>query len=115
MSLTLYNSDVEMLKEIETDVQMVRDMAHDLNELLYKQKDNINYLETSIINTKNNIINSTNNINDATDDNNNYNKKILVGLTTSSILLTGLLMGSYVSIPIGLISIGGYLVYSRFK
>ena len=114
MSLTLINKDEELLKEIERDVQYIRDIAYELNELVNKQNEPLNNLENSIMNIDKNIIMSENCLKSADDDNNNYNKKkLLVGLT-SSVLLTSLLVSPYISIPFGLISIGGYMVASKF-
>jgi DnaJ-domain-containing protein 1 len=55
MSLTLINNDDELLKDIERDVQYIRDMAYELDELVNKQREPLNNLETSIMNTTTNI------------------------------------------------------------
>jgi t-SNARE complex subunit (syntaxin) len=113
MSMTLYNRDAEILKKIDEDVQYVRDMAYDLNELVNKQNKPLNNLQDSLMNIKDTINLSKVSLKDANDDNNNYNKKkILVGLT-SGILLTSVIVGPYISIPLGLISIGSYLYISK--
>ena len=111
--MTLYNRDAEILKKIDEDVQYVRDMAYDLNELVNKQNKPLNNLQDSLMNIKDTINLSKVSLKDANDDNNNYNKKkILVGLT-SGILLTSVIVGPYISIPLGLISIGSYLYISK--
>ena len=109
MSLTLIKNDDATLKDIERDVQYVRDMAYDLNQLVYKQKEPLNNLEDSMMNIDKNIKMSENNLKNAEDDDNNYNKKKLIVGITSGILLTSVIAGPYISIPIGLISMGGYL------
>jgi|LakMenE18May11ns_1017448.scaffolds.fasta_scaffold9652013_2 hypothetical protein len=109
MSLTLINNDDELLKDIERDVLYIRDIAYELNELVNKQKEPLNNLENSIMNTETNIKMSENNLMNADDDNNNYNKKKLLLGITSGILLTSVIAGPYISIPLGLISMGGYL------
>ena len=66
-----------------------------------------------LMNIKDTINSSEVSLKNANDDNNNYNKKkILVGLT-SGILLTSVIVGPYISIPFGLISIGSYLYISK--
>jgi hypothetical protein len=108
MSLTLINNDDELLKDIERDVLYIRDIAYELNELVNKQKEPLNNLENSIMITETNIKMSENILINADDDNNNYKKKLLLGIT-SGILLTSVITGPYISIPLGLISMGGYL------
>jgi t-SNARE complex subunit (syntaxin) len=109
MSLTLTIDDNALLKDIERDVQYVRDMAYDLNQLVYKQKEPLNNLEDSMMNIDKNIKMSENLLKSADDDDNNYNKKKLILGITSGVILTGIMMSPYISIPIGLISMGGYL------
>ena len=109
MSMTLIKDDTDLLKDIERDVQYIRDIAYELNELVNKQKEPLNNLENSIMITETNIKMSENNLQNAEDDNNNYNKKKLIVGITSGILLTSIIAGPYISIPIGLISMGGYL------
>jgi t-SNARE complex subunit (syntaxin) len=114
MSLTLINKDEELLKEIERDVQYIRDITYELNELVNKQNEPLNNLENSIMNIDKNIIMSENCLKNADDDDKNYNKKkLLVGLT-SSIVITSILVSPYISIPIGLVSLGGYMIVSKF-
>jgi len=113
MSMTFYNRDDEMLKKLEEDVQYVRDMAHDLNELVYKQQRPINNLEDSIMNSQINITKSENMLISANDDNNSNNKKKLLFGITSGILLTSVIAGPYISIPLGLVGIGSYLFISK--
>jgi hypothetical protein len=60
------------------------------------------------MNIETNIKMSENNLMNADDDNNNYKKKLLLGIT-SGILLTSVITGPYISIPLGLISMSGYL------
>jgi t-SNARE complex subunit (syntaxin) len=111
--MTFYNRDVEIIKEIEKEVEYVKDITEELNQLIYKQKIPINDLENSMMNIKCNINKSENNFQSADDDNNSNNKKkILVGLT-SGILLTSLIVGPYITIPIGLICIGSYVYISK--
>jgi t-SNARE complex subunit (syntaxin) len=113
MSLTLINNDEELLKDIERDVQYIRDIAYELDELVNKQREPLNNLETSIMNTTTNIKMSENSLINADDDNNNYNKKKLLLGITSGILLTSIIVSPYISIPLGLISMGGYLYLKK--
>jgi t-SNARE complex subunit (syntaxin) len=81
MSMTLIKDDTDLLKDIERDVQYIRDITYELNELVNKQKGPLNNLEDSIMNTEANIKIGENNLINADDDNNNYKKKLLFGIT----------------------------------
>lgn len=96
------------IKDIDDQVKYIDDIARELKELVNKQQLNINNIQNYTDKIDNNIDNGNDNLSKSN------NKKLWISMA-SGILLSSVIIGPQIMIPVGLLTASGMVLIKKYS